>query len=217
MIQLYYSPGTACLAPHFLLEELGIPYELILVDIRIQEHHQESYLKLNPQGKIPFMVDGDFQLSESAAICLHLADRYAQQTGQLHFSPALSSHDRAHLLQWMFYLSNTLQAEMMSYFYPERLTEDATGAAQIKDKAEERVAKMLNYIDDKLAASGGNFLLSDKLSIADLFCFMLCRWTRGMHKPARVYPHLGPYLDRLFARPAIPKVFEMEELQAPYY
>jgi hypothetical protein len=69
MIQLYYSPGTACLAPHFLMEELGLPYELVLVDTAKKEHQQAAYLQLNPNGKIPLLIDGDLQLTESAAIC----------------------------------------------------------------------------------------------------------------------------------------------------
>nr|WP_315476781.1 glutathione S-transferase family protein [uncultured Undibacterium sp.] len=221
MMQLFYSPGTACLAPHFLLEELGLPYELVLVDTSKQEHQQAAYLKLNPKGKIPLLIDvfdGDeLHLTESAAICMHLADKYAVQQNAAHFSPALGSVERALLNQWMMYLSNTLQAELLSYFYPERLADNAETAEQIKKHAEQRVAEMLVYIDTELAKSDGDFFLGKSLSIADLFLFMLCRWTRNMHKPARDYTHLSPYLARLVQRPAIANSFAQEALTAPLY
>lgn len=216
-MQLYYSPGTACLAPHFLLEELGLPYELVLVDTSKQEHQQPAYLKLNPNGKIPLLIDGDLQLTESAAICLYLADQYGAQNKDINFSPALGTPIRARLYQWMMYLTNTLQAELLSYFYPERRNADAAGAAQVKATAEQRVAQMLGYIDDHLAQSQGEYLIGEQVSIADLFLFMLCRWTRGMQKPARDYPQLGPYLQGLLERRSIIKTFEMEGIQAPFY
>jgi glutathione S-transferase len=217
MIQLYYSPGTIALVPHFLLEELGLPYELVLVDTRKQEHQQAAYLKINPKGKIPFMVDGDLMLSESAAICMYLADSYANLAGANHFSPPLGSPERAYLYQWMLYLSNTLQAELFCYLYPEKLTEEVSATVQVKTRAEQRVAQMLSYIDDHLAASSDVFLLGEQLTIADLLLFLLCRWTRGMQKPARAYPHLTPYLTTLSVRPSISKAFEMEGIQAPFF
>ncbi len=105
----------------------------------------------------------------------------------------------------------------MTYFYPERQLEAPELAAQLKDSAENRVAGMLSFLDDSLSKSDGDYLLGQQLSIADCFLFMLGRWTRGMHKPARAYPHLGPYMDRLFQRPAISRALHKEGLSAPYY
>lgn len=214
MIQLYYSPGTACLAPHFLLEELGIEHQLVLVDTSKKDHQQDAYLKLNPKGKIPLLVDSHLSLTESAAICFYLAEQYGQSSL---FSLSTKAAERAPLYQWMMYLSNTLQAELLSYFYPERLTSNEVSAAQVKQHAEQRVADMLIYIDTQLANQQGDYLLGEHISIADLFLFMLCRWTRGMNKPARDYPHLKNYLAILFARPSIMKTFETEGVVAPYY
>ena len=76
MIQLYYHPGNASLAPHMLLEEIGDPFELVFVDRANAAHKSPEYLKLNPNGQIPVLVDGGSVVYEAAAICLHLADRY---------------------------------------------------------------------------------------------------------------------------------------------
>jgi glutathione S-transferase len=76
--KLYYYPGNANLAPHMLLEELGVDYELVLVDRGNNSHKSPEYLKLNPTGRIPVLIDGDLVPFESAAICLHVAVRHPQ-------------------------------------------------------------------------------------------------------------------------------------------
>ena len=90
MYQLYYSPGKANLAPHMLLEEIGAPYELVAVDTERGAHRDAAYLKLNPNGRLPVLVDGDLVLYETAAICLHLADRHPEAG----LAPALGSAAR---------------------------------------------------------------------------------------------------------------------------
>ena len=77
MLQLHYFPANASMIPHILLEELGVPFELKLVDRTVNAHQTPAYLKLNPNGLIPVLVDGDLVLYEAAAICLHLADTHA--------------------------------------------------------------------------------------------------------------------------------------------
>jgi len=78
MPQLHYHPSTASMVPHILLEELGVPFELVFVDRANGAHKTASYLALNPNGLIPVWVDGDLALYETAAICLHLVDTHPQ-------------------------------------------------------------------------------------------------------------------------------------------
>ena len=71
MLQLHYFPSNASITPHILLEEMGLPYELKLVDRANNAQKSPEYLKLNPNGLIPVLVDGDLVLYETAAICMH--------------------------------------------------------------------------------------------------------------------------------------------------
>jgi len=213
MYQLYYYPGNANLAPHILLEEIGADYELVLVDRNKNQQKSPEYLKLNPTGRIPVLVDGGLVLYETAAICLHLADRHAS----VGLAPALGTDERAEFYKWLVYLTNTLQAELLLYFYPERLADDAAAAALIKAHAERRVGEMLDLIEAALATGTGPFLLGTHYRAVDPYLLMLCRWTRMMHNPARKRPHLGGLLETVMARPATQRAFAAEGIAAPFY
>jgi glutathione S-transferase len=215
MIQLHYHPGNASFAPHVLLHEIGVPFELKLVDRAQGAHKTPGYLKLNPNGLIPVLVDGGLVLYETAAICLHLADTHP--AAQL--APPLATPERAHFYKWIAWLTNTLQATLIHYFYPERLVDEgnAAGAQQVKAHAMARVHALLDQIDAQLATHGGPWLLGADYGAADPYAFMLCRWTRGFAvKPAREYAHIGPYLQRMLERPAVQRVFAAEQLPPPF-
>jgi glutathione S-transferase len=214
MIQLYYHPGNASLAPHMLLEEIGAPFELVFVDRANAAHRSPDYLKLNPNGQIPVLVEGNFVLYEAAAICLHLADRYPDAK----FAPPLQTPERAHFYQWLFWCTNTLQAMLMHYFYSERMVDDgdANAAAQVRNRAEARAGDMLDRLDEQLASHGGDWLLGSGFSAVDPYALMLCRWTRNFARPARSLPRLAPYLQRMLARPAVQRAFATEKPSMPF-
>ena len=213
MLQLYYHPGNASLAPHMLLEEIGAPFELVFVDRVNAAHKTPQYLKLNPNGQIPVLVDGDFVLYEAAAICLYLADKYPESK----LAPPLRTRERAHLYQWLFWCTNTLQAMLMHYFYGERMVDDGDlqAAAQVKQRAEARIGPMLDRLDEQLA-HGGEWLLGPDFSAVDPYALMLARWTRNFARPARSLPRLAPYLQRMLARPAVQRTFATEKLATPF-
>jgi glutathione S-transferase len=213
MISLHYFPGNASLAVHILLEELGVPFELKLVDRANAAHKSPEYLKLNPNGQIPVLVDGDLVLYETVAICMHLADTHPAAG----LAPPIATPERAHYYKWFVWCTNTLQAMLMHYFYGERMVDDGdrVAAAEVKAHAEARIGGMLDQLDAHLAAHGREWLLGASYTAADPFAMLLCRWTRGFSRPARSLPNLGPYLQRVLARPAVQRAFATEKLQPP--
>lgn len=106
---------------------------------------------------------------------------------------------------------------LIHYFYPERLVDDgdAGAAAQVKAHAEAKIGAMLDQLDAELARHAKPWLLGERFSAVDPFALMLCRWTRGFARPARSLPQLGPYLQRVLARPAVQRAFAREGLAAP--
>lgn len=211
MLSLHYHPGNASLAPHLLLEEIGAPFELVFVDRAQGAHKSAAYLALNPNGLIPVLTDGALVLYEAAAICLHLADTHPQAA----LAPALATPQRAQFYKWLAWLTNSLQATLIVYFYPERWADTPDAVAQVKAHAEAKIGALLDVLDAELARHGGPWLLGDAFSAVDAYALMLCRWTRGLARPARALPHLGPYLQRALARPAVARVFEREGLAPP--
>jgi len=215
MLQLHYYPSTASMAPHIVLQELGVSFELVLVDRTADAHKAPEYLRLNPNGLIPVLTDGDLVLYESAAICLYLCDMHPQAK----LAPALGTVERAHFYKWLMWLTNTLQTALIAYFYPERWVAggNAAGAAEVQLAAETKIGGLLDQLDAELARHGQAWFLGAAYSALDPYVFTLCRWTRNFASvPARGRPHLGPYLQRMLARPAVQRVLAAEQLQPPY-
>jgi glutathione S-transferase len=215
MIQLHHYPATAAMIPHIVLEEIGAPYERVPVDRMANAHKQPGYLRLNPNGLIPVLVDGELILYETAAIVLHLCDTHPQAA----LAPALGTKERAHFYKWLMWLTNTLQATLMIYFYPERWVDDGNvgGANEVKLHAERKAAGQLDQLDAELARHGGPWFAGAEYSALEPYVFTLCRGTRtfATEAPARGRPHLGPYLERMLARPAVQRVLASEKLAPP--
>ena len=215
MNTLLYYPGTAAMIPHILLEEIGEPYERVLIDRTVAAHKAPAYLQLNPNGLIPVLTDGDLVLYETAAICLHLCDTHPQAG----LAPALGTAQRAQFYKWVVWMTNTLQSTLIIYFYPERWAQegDAPRAAEVRAIAAQKIAGMLDQLDAELARHGQAWLGGADYSALDAYAFTLCRWTRNFASgPARERTYLGPYLQRVLARPAVQRVMVNEGLSAPW-
>lgn len=214
-MQLHYFPSTASMVPHIVLEEIGAPFDRVLVDRTQDAHKSPAYLALNPNRLIPLFTDGDLVLYETAAICLHLCDTYPEAG----LVPAVGSSERAHFYKWLIWLTNTLQATLIVYFYPERWVDEGHTAAtdEVKRHAQARIGELLEQLDDELARHGGPWLLGAAYSALDPYVFTLCRWTRAFSTaPARERLHLGPYLQRMLGRSAVQRVLANEGLQPPF-
>lgn len=215
-IQLHYYPSTAAMIPHIVLEELGIPYERVLVDRMQNKHKDPGYLKLNPNGLIPVLTDGDLVLYETAAIVLHLCDTHPQ----VKLAPEIGTAARAHFYKWLVWCTNTLQATLIAYFYPERWVKEgnAEGAAEVKAQAQAKVDGLVDQLDELLVKNGGPWILGQEFSALDAYVFTLCRWTRNFNgRKARDRANLSAYLQRVSERPAVRRVFAVEKIAAPLF
>ncbi|MCP5283272.1 MAG: glutathione S-transferase N-terminal domain-containing protein [Burkholderiaceae bacterium] len=211
-LTLHYYPSNASLTPHLLLRELGVPFTLQLVDRAQNAHKSPAYLKLNPNGLIPVLQDGELVLYETAAIVLHLVDAHPEAG----LAPPVGMPERAEFYKWLVWLSGSLQAMMPHYFYSDRMVApgNTSGAAEVKAQAEARIAAMVDQIDQRLAVQP--WMSGAQFGALDPYAFMLCRWTRGMQRPARTLPHVGPWLARMLERPAVQATLAAEGLQPPF-
>jgi glutathione S-transferase len=203
---LFYSPGSASFAVHWLLIELGVPFEARRLDLEAKEHKQPEYLALNPNGRVPaLLIDGQ-PAYESAALLTLLAERHPE--AQL--SPAPGSRERATYLQWMFHLSNTVQPAFRQWFYPD----EAAGAAN-SDAAKETARPQIEAAWDRVAAhlaSPGPWMCGPSISALDFLATMLMRWSRNMPRPATTWPAIADYVARMKARPSFRELYRREGL-----
>ena len=223
MIELHYYPGNASLFPHMLLRELGCPFELRLVDRARDAQTSAAYLRLNPNGRIPVLVDGGEVIFETAAIGLYLADKFPEAG----LAPPPGAPDRGAYYKWMVYLSSTPQAEYRAWFYSHEFVDDLGLAIHAKAAAGAKLVAIFERIAAQLGA--GPWLLGERFSAADLYLLMLVcwggdfppppehpEWGAGLPRPPRDLPALAAHADRVLARPAVRATIAAEGLAAPF-
>ncbi|HZG35941.1 MAG TPA: glutathione S-transferase family protein [Gaiellaceae bacterium] len=205
-MRLHWAPGTAAMAPHAALAEIGVPYELAPVERDGEGRPPASYLALNPWGRIPTLEDGELVLTESAAICLHLADRFP--TARL--APAPGTDERSELYRWLLWLSNTVQMTLMRHFYPERYGGDGVEAAANRDLAEH-----FDLVERHLGER--DWLVGRERTVADFFLFMLARWGRWLEPAAWDRPAVRSHFLRCLELRGPRAVFEEQGLPLPEF
>lgn len=206
MYTLYYSPGTASLAVHLALIELGAPHALERVDLESGQQKSEAYLALNPNGVVPtLIVDGE-PVYECAALLMLLAERHADRR----FAPAPGTRERALYLQWMLHFANVVQPTFRYWFSPQDFVAPEN-AAPVKQIARSRIEAEWNRFDAFVAAHGP-YVLGDDFGVLDIYSTMLMRWSRNMPKPATSWPALAALAARVKARPAWQTLYAIEGL-----
>jgi len=198
-LRLYWRPGTASMAPHAALAEIGAAYELVRIE-RDEAQTDPGYLALNPGGVVPTLVAGDTVLTEAAAILLYLADRYPDAR--------LAPLDRAQFYRWLVFMTNTLQTSILRFFYPERY-----GDESVREVAAAEAGRHFDLIDRTL--EGRDWLVAEHRTAADLFLFMLIRWGRRLEPTAWSRPNLRAHFLRTLALPGVRRMVDEQELELP--
>ena len=176
MLKLYGGARSRASIVRWYLEELGIPYEFVQLDMQAGEHLQPAYLKINPIGKVPAISDGDFTLWESGAILLYLAEKYGKQP--------LSLEQRATLNQWILYANATMGPGIFS--------------ENTREKEYPRHMTMLNQLFEQ-----HSYVVGEEFSAADVAVGSLLAYIPLMLKlDMSEYPGVTSYLQRISERPA---------------
>ncbi len=187
MITLYHHPFSRAAGVLWILEEVGEPYELKHVDLMKGEQKAGEVIAHNPMGKIPVLVDGDAVVTESAAIALYLADRYA--SGRL--APRLDDPRRGTYLRWSVFAPSVIEPGSLA---KRNNWEFKPGQAGWGD-----YEAMMRTID--LAVTGREYVLGDMFSMADVIFGGTLRYMLRFGMMA-ASPAVKAYTDRLAARPA---------------
>ena len=211
MYTLYWSPASANMTPHAMLEDIGVPYELIKVDTAKGEQRSPAYLKVNPHARVPTLVyDGGKIVYETTAIALFLAERHPE----FGFAPKTDSPDRPPFLQWMAYLTNTVQIALMHWWHPGLVIDGTDRQAELKAKAEQRAVGMFRFLDDHLAKSGP-YLCGRTFYVCDYYAVMLAQWTEFMATPAHTNPNVNTLIRAVMQRPGYARMLKAEGIEQP--
>ena len=208
MYTLFYSPGSASMAPHAMLEETGAKYALKRIDISADKPRDPEYLKLNPLGRVPTLaIAGGETIYESAAITMYLADRHPEAK----LAPAVTDPQRGPYYQWLTHLTNTLQDGYLLFFYPDRNTTRPDQAPGIKDKALARVDGVWSNLDQALGRRGP-YLLGERCSAADIYMHMLFTWYEPPGSLAPRHANLKRCMDLVGERPAVRRMLQQNDM-----
>lgn len=187
-IVLYHHPFSRASNVVWMLEEVGVPYELRFVDLLKGAQKAPEILELNPMGKLPVLVDGDTVVTEGAAIALYLGDRYAY--GQL--APKVDDPARGTYLRWSFFAPSVIEPGSMAKGAGWAFKEGQAGWGSYE--------AMLSAMESAL--SHGDYLLGDQFSMADVVFGGTLRYML-MFKMLEPRPAFTAYSERLAARPAL--------------
>jgi glutathione S-transferase len=204
MYKLYWAPGTAAMAPQAVLEEIGAAYEPIKLDLAAKQHEQAEYRTLNPNGRIPTLVDGDFVIFETAAICQYLADKHPEAR----LAPTdLRQLGRHH--QWLTYMTNTVQVGFLDWFHPDWTFADLGSQTALKAAAEQKLYRSFQVLDDGIGSVTPH-MLGDRHTICDIYLAMLTRWSRFLARPMWQWANIERVVGTAYVRPAFQRMMQKQ-------
>ncbi|MBR0825858.1 glutathione S-transferase family protein [Bradyrhizobium manausense] len=200
MLTLYGNPRSRAMRCMWMLEEVGQPYQLIEKSVRADDLQTAEYRKLNPNARIPTLVDGDLVLWESMAINLYLAQKY---DGPMRAGPEVYGL----AAQWSFWAMLETEALLFDLLLHRALLPEFTRDASHAERAELLLGKPLHILDDALARQG--YLAGPDFTVADLNVAGILAWGKMAKLDLSVYPRVREWLDRCMARPAYKRVREL--------
>jgi len=200
-MKLYYSPGACSLSPHIVLRELGLPVDLVKVDLSTHKTADGGdYLAINPKGYVPVLqLDDGSVLTEGTTIVQYLADR-APATK---LAPAAGTMARYRLMEWLNYLASEIH-KGFSPLFNAKLSEET------KVIMREAMARRFDYLGTRLRDQP--YLMGNDFTVADAYLFTLLGWCRLTQIDLTKWPVLTVYCERVSGRPAVHAAMKAEGL-----
>jgi glutathione S-transferase len=202
MIKLFGTPHSRSLRVSWVLEELGLDWQYERLDFSKGEHKSKAFLALNPSGKVPVLTDNELVITESAAIVLHLAEKY----GGSQLLPERGSDVSAKHHQWVSFITNELEQPLWSIAKHKFALPADLRQAGMSSVATWEFNKAANIAENLLPDS--DFLFGDDLMVADILLTHTLLWAISFKQT--IPPKLAQYRDRVAARPAMAAAAQKE-------
>lgn len=175
------------------LEELGMPYQRVVMDVKRAEHKKPEYLAINPFGKVPSIIDDKVTLFESSAICAYLGDKEAK------LLPEAGTRERLFYNQWVSYITSTFEPLASRIGWLDLFVEQDETTKKLSRSTLELVKTHAKVLDARLQKQ--EYLLNDEFSLADVQLASVSRIV-SHREPWAELPAFSKYLEKCFARPA---------------
>lgn len=201
MISLYGSPRSSAGRCFWCLEEIGISYQHVPVDMKNREHKSNSFLAINPNGKVPALVDGDIQLFESMAINFYLADKYKPDL------LGTSSKEKALTYQWSFWALSELQDPMIQILIQKIFVPEGKKDQNLIDKKFTELPPLFKVLE--IALSDKKYLAGPDFTLADINAGSVAQIAAMIDFDLNPYPLVKAWLAALDDRPASKKVQQL--------
>jgi glutathione S-transferase len=192
-IQIYGPTASRAARALWIAHELGIPFEH--VGMEMKDLKTPEYLKVNPNGKVPTLVDGDFKLFESMAINLYLAKRFNKDG----FWPS-SPEDQARCYQWSFWGMTEIEKPLLTVLIDMFMTAPDKRKPEAVAEAQKTLPKPFAVLN--AALEGHEYLLGSNFTVADLNLASILSWSKPIKYDFKPYPNVGAWLDRCLSRPS---------------
>jgi len=191
---VYFAPGSRAVRTVWLLEEIGQPYELERFTLGQKEMRAPEYLKVNQNGRVPTLIDGDVTISESTAIAQYLAAKYANE-----LAPGPDAPNFAPYLQWLHYAEGMIMPPINNFVVETILLPPDRRNPDLAARALKLLNRVLGAAETHMA---GREFLADQFTIADTVTGHAVIVSRRLGADFSQLPNLSAYADRLEARPA---------------
>lgn len=206
MLKVYGCPNTRSARVVWTLEEIGVDYDYVKVDLLKGEGRKPPYIDLNPGGKVPTLVDGDLVLSESAAICTYLGDKFPAP-GLL---PGPGTQARALCSQWCFFVIGELEQPLWTIAKHRFALPEKWRVPTVLETARWEFSVAAKVLSAGLGER--EFIVGDRFTVADILVAHTLNWARSVEVPLG-YERLEAYADRILARPALARARTREQTQ----
>jgi glutathione S-transferase len=201
-MKLYYSPGACSLSPHIVLHEAGLAFTPVLASTKTHKLADGTdYYTVNPKGYVPLLeLDDGQRLSEGPAIVQYIADLVPEKK----LAPPAGTMERYRLMEWLNFITSELHKGFSPLFNPA-MPED--GKAVFRNKLGER----LTWVDSQL--EGRDYLMGSQFTVADAYLYVVTGWGGAVGVDISGLKHLGAFMQRMNARPAVQAARKAEGLK----
>jgi glutathione S-transferase len=203
MITLYGSARSSAGRCLWCLEEAGVQYELKNVDMKLKEHKSEAFLKLNPNGKVPAFVDGNFTLFESMAINTYIAEKYKPEL------LGTSIEERAISQQWSYWASTELQDPIIQVFIQKVFMPEEKRSQEVIDENMEKLPGYFHVLENAL--TGKNYLNGNAFTLADLNTLSVVSIAPMIGFDMSSYKNINLWMKAISDRPAFQKYSQLRK------